>query len=126
VTDASVHDSRKFDGLVNKANTSADVYADSAYRSAETEAKLKARGLRVPVAGGFSNRKRSGETGAARKLTPVKVSAAEPAYCFVRLLTCTAKANCTVVITSFDCDSARGQREQRVHDFHRYGQPDVG
>ena len=47
VTDASVHDSRKFDRLVNKANTSADVYADSAYRSAEIEVKLRARGLRV-------------------------------------------------------------------------------
>jgi IS5 family transposase len=40
VTDASVHDSQQFDGLLNQANTSADVYADSAYRSAETEAKL--------------------------------------------------------------------------------------
>jgi hypothetical protein len=29
VTDASVHDSQKFDGLLNQANTSADVYADS-------------------------------------------------------------------------------------------------
>src|SRR3974377_488488 len=45
VTDASVHDSQKFDGLLNQANTSADVYADSAYRSAETEAKLSLRGL---------------------------------------------------------------------------------
>src|ERR1700674_4219293 len=45
VTDASVHDSQKFDGLLNQANTSADVYADSAYRSAETEAKLGLRGL---------------------------------------------------------------------------------
>jgi len=44
VTDASVHDSQKFDGLLNQANTSADVYADSAYRSAETEAKLSLRG----------------------------------------------------------------------------------
>jgi transposase, IS5 family len=49
VTDASVHDSRKFDGLMNRANTSADVYADSAYRSAETEAKLRARGLRSRI-----------------------------------------------------------------------------
>jgi transposase, IS5 family len=49
VTDASVHDSQKFDGLLNKTNTSADVYADSAYRSAETEAKLKLRGLRSRV-----------------------------------------------------------------------------
>jgi IS5 family transposase len=44
-----VHDSQKFDGLLNKTNTSADVYADSAYRSAETEAKLKARGLRSRI-----------------------------------------------------------------------------
>jgi IS5 family transposase len=43
VTDASVHDSRKFHGLLNQANTSADVYADSAYRSAETETKLSLR-----------------------------------------------------------------------------------
>jgi len=49
VTDASVHDSRKFDGLLNQANTSADVYADSAYRSAETEAKLGLRGLRSRI-----------------------------------------------------------------------------
>lgn len=49
VTDASVHDSRHFNGLLNKSNTSADVYADSAYRSAATEAKLKARGLRSRV-----------------------------------------------------------------------------
>ena len=49
VTDASTHDSRKFDGLLNQANTSADVYADSAYRSAETEAKLSLRGLRSRV-----------------------------------------------------------------------------
>ena len=49
VTDASVHDSQKFDGLLNKTNTSADVYADSAYRSAETEAKLKLRGLRSQI-----------------------------------------------------------------------------
>ena len=49
VTDASVHDSQKLDGLLSKANTSADVYADSAYRSAEAEAKLKARGFRSRI-----------------------------------------------------------------------------
>ena len=43
VTDASVHDSQKLDGLLNKANTSNDVYADRAYRSAEIEGKLEAR-----------------------------------------------------------------------------------
>jgi IS5 family transposase len=49
VTDASVHDSQKFDGLLNRANTSADVYADSAYRSTETEVKLSLRGLRSRI-----------------------------------------------------------------------------
>jgi hypothetical protein len=44
-----VHDSQKFDGLLNQANTSKDVYADSAYRSAETEAKLGLRGLRSRI-----------------------------------------------------------------------------
>src|SRR5450756_2796211 len=49
VTEASVHDSQKLDGLLNTTNTSRNVYADSAYRSAETEAKLKVRGLRSRV-----------------------------------------------------------------------------
>jgi transposase, IS5 family len=49
VTDASVHDSQRFDGLLNQTNTSADVYADSAYRSTETEAKLSLRGLRSRI-----------------------------------------------------------------------------
>jgi transposase, IS5 family len=40
VTEARGHDSQKSDGLLNHANTSADVYADSAYRSAETDGKL--------------------------------------------------------------------------------------
>ena len=49
VTDASVHDSQKLDDLLNQANTSNDVYADSAYRSAETEQRLKAQGFRSRI-----------------------------------------------------------------------------
>jgi IS5 family transposase len=45
VTDAAVHDSQTLDALLDKGNTSADVFADSAYRSAEIEAKLKASGF---------------------------------------------------------------------------------
>jgi IS5 family transposase len=45
VSDASVHDSQKLDELLNKGNTSSEVYGDSAYRSAETERRLKARGF---------------------------------------------------------------------------------
>jgi hypothetical protein len=49
VTDAAVHDSRPLDELLIKGNTSADVFADSAYRSAEIEAKLKASGFKSRI-----------------------------------------------------------------------------
>jgi IS5 family transposase len=49
VTDAAVHDSGPLDALLNKGNTSADVFADSAYRSAAIEAKLKANGFRSRI-----------------------------------------------------------------------------
>lgn len=49
VSDASVHDSQRFDGLLTQGNTSAKVYADSAYRSAEAEARLAARGFESRV-----------------------------------------------------------------------------
>ena len=49
VSDAAVHDSQRLDGLLTKANTSAEVFADSAYRSAETEAGLKVRGFRSRI-----------------------------------------------------------------------------
>src|SRR5436305_6199900 len=42
VTDAAVHDSQALDVLLSKGNTSTDVFADSAYRSVEIVAKLKA------------------------------------------------------------------------------------
>jgi transposase, IS5 family len=43
VGDASEHDSQKFDELLTQGNTSRDVYADNAYRSTETEWKLRAQ-----------------------------------------------------------------------------------
>ena len=45
VTDAAVDDSEPLDALLDKGNTSVNVFADSAYRSAEIEAKLKAGGF---------------------------------------------------------------------------------
>ena len=48
-TDASVHDSQKLDDVLDKSNTGAQVWADSAYRSAEIEARLAARGLRSSI-----------------------------------------------------------------------------
>src|SRR3954453_1469761 len=46
VTDASVHDSQKFDGLLNQSKTAADVYAYTAARSNETVGTLNLRGFR--------------------------------------------------------------------------------
>lgn len=49
VTDASVHDSQAFHGLVDPTNTNADVFADSAYRSEQIEAELKEAGYRSKI-----------------------------------------------------------------------------
>lgn len=48
-TDASVHDSQKLDDVLDKSNTGNEVWADSAYRSAEIEARLAARGYKSRV-----------------------------------------------------------------------------
>jgi IS5 family transposase len=48
-TDASVHDSQMLDDVLDKSNTGAEVWADSAYRSAESEAKLEAKGYKSRV-----------------------------------------------------------------------------
>jgi len=44
VTDASVHDSQVFEELLGPAEDNSDVYADSAYRSKQTENDLAAAG----------------------------------------------------------------------------------
>ena len=49
VTDASVHDSQALDDVLDDDNTASDVWADSAYRSAEIEGKLEARGLKSRI-----------------------------------------------------------------------------
>ena len=48
-TDASVHDSQKLDDVLDRSNTSSNVWADSAYRSAQIEAKLKAQGYKSRI-----------------------------------------------------------------------------
>lgn len=49
VTDAAVHDSQVFEELLDPHNKSADVWADSAYRSEEIEAILEASGYRSRI-----------------------------------------------------------------------------
>ena len=46
VTDAATHDSQEFEKLLDGANTSRDVYADSAYRSKDRLKVLSKRGFR--------------------------------------------------------------------------------
>ena len=74
VTDASVHDSQVFDDLLNKGNTSSEIYADSAYRSAEIEQNLKARGFssRVHKRGHRNNPLSEAETAANTKKSKVR------------------------------------------------------
>jgi IS5 family transposase len=74
VTDASVHDSWQLDALLSKANTSVEVYADSAYRSAATEAKLKAHGFksRIHVRAGRNRPLSPAEEAANRKKSKIR------------------------------------------------------
>ena len=49
VSDANVHDSQKLDNILDVNNTASHVWADSAYRSAEIEARLGERGLKSRI-----------------------------------------------------------------------------
>ena len=49
VTDAAVHDSQVIEDVLDPDNTASDVWADSAYRSAEIEAKLADKGLKSRI-----------------------------------------------------------------------------
>jgi IS5 family transposase len=74
VSDASVHDSQRLDGLLSKSNTSVEVYADSAYRSAATEARLKARGFksRIHVRAGRNRPLSQAQEAANRKKSKIR------------------------------------------------------
>ena len=49
VTSAERHDSQEIDNLIDADNTCADIWGDSAYRSAEIEERLAHRGLRSRI-----------------------------------------------------------------------------
>ena len=49
VTTAAVHDSQVFDDLLDRRNTSRDVWADAAYRARDREADLQAVGFRSHI-----------------------------------------------------------------------------
>ncbi|MGA8158542.1 MAG: hypothetical protein WB822_20525 [Rhodoplanes sp.] len=71
--------------LLDKANTSKDVFADSAYRSAEAEEKLAARGFRSRIcvrgarrAGVRCRRPKRGEPGEETASAPGRERARHP------------------------------------------------
>ena len=75
VSDASVHDSQKFEDVLDTSNTASDVWADSAYRSDEIEEKLAERGLKSRIHHrAYRNRKLS-EAQKAANMTRSKVRA---------------------------------------------------
>src|SRR3984893_18424879 len=75
VSDASVHDSQKFEDVLDTSNTASDVWADSAYRSQEIEEKLGRRGLKNRIhRRAYRNRKLS-EAQKAANTTRSKVRA---------------------------------------------------
>ena len=49
VTDAAVHDSQVVEDILDPNNTASGVWADSAYWSAEIEAKLEGKGLKSRI-----------------------------------------------------------------------------
>ena len=75
VSDASVHDSQKFEDVLDTSNTASDVWADSAYRSDEIEEKLAECGLKSRIhRRAYRNRKLS-EAQKAANTTRSKVRA---------------------------------------------------
>ena len=44
-----MHDSQKLDGVLDLSNTGKELWADSAYRSAQIEAGLKAKSLQSRI-----------------------------------------------------------------------------
>jgi len=75
VSDASVHDSQKFEDVLDTSNTASDVWADSAYRSQKIEEKLGRRGLKNRIhRRAYRNRKLS-EAQKAANTTRSKVRA---------------------------------------------------
>ena len=68
VSSASVHDSQKLEDLLDPSNTASTVWADSAYRSKETEEKLAARGFTSRIHHrGHRNKPLTPRQGAANK-----------------------------------------------------------
>ena len=75
MSDASVHDSQKFEDVLDASNTASDVWADSAYRSAEIEEKLAECGLKSRIHRRACRNRKLSEAQKAANTTRSKVRA---------------------------------------------------
>ncbi len=75
VSDASVHDSQKFEDVLDASNTASDVWADSTYRSAEIEEKLAECGLKSRIHRRACRNRKLSEAQKAANTTRSKVRA---------------------------------------------------
>jgi IS5 family transposase len=75
VSDVSVHDSQKFEDVLDASNTASDVWADSAYRSAEIEEKLAECGLKSRIHRRACRNRKLSESQKAANTTRSKVRA---------------------------------------------------
>jgi transposase, IS5 family len=67
VSDAAVHDSQKLDAVLDRANTNRNVWADSAYRSAENEERLASLGYKPRASQGCARPSTWGKTEAGEQ-----------------------------------------------------------
>ena len=105
VTDAAVHDSQELDGLLDEGNTCNDVFADSAYRSAEIEAKLRASAYNSRI-------HRRGRRNHPLSLTQVRVNHAKSRI----------RARIEHVLSAAE----HAGRSDRANDWHRAARAEIG
>ena len=104
VTDAAVHDSQELDGLLDTGNTCNDVFADSAYRSAKIESKLRASGYNSRI-------HRRGRRNHPLSLAQVRVNHAKSRIRALASSMCSERSR----------TAERAGRSDRANDRHRAG-----
>jgi IS5 family transposase len=117
VTDAAVHDSQELDGLLDEGNTCNDVFADSAYRSAEIEAKLRASGYksRIHRRGRRNHQAREVVITIERDGVQIQATSDGPAYILLPL----QFSHCLVVVNGAAARLTRANLFETLMSFDR-------
>src|SRR5438128_19262 len=115
-TDASVHDSQKLDDVLDLSNTGKGVWADSAYRSVQIEAGLKARGLQSRIHRRAARDRPLSERQKSANTTRSKVRARVEQVLFEVPL----KAQCRKNVANLSLDRGLGARSYAHIEWLRY------